>query len=131
MVEESPSPYLLIADDAIGGFFASNGGALCDDAGSLYYFAPDSLEWEPLDTGYTGFINWALAGDLQDYYAELRWTGWEAEVQALPADRTINFYPFLWAKADSLESRNRASVPVLESFNLQLGFAEQLGDRQA
>ncbi len=39
------APFYLIADDAIGGFFALNGGGLGSDAGKVYYLAPDTLEW--------------------------------------------------------------------------------------
>jgi Protein of unknown function DUF2625 len=35
--------FYLIADDAVGGFFAVNGGALGEDVGNIYFFAPDSL----------------------------------------------------------------------------------------
>lgn len=41
---EAPA-YLLVADDAAGGFFAINGGGLGSDAGKVYYLSPDNLEW--------------------------------------------------------------------------------------
>ncbi|HTM22822.1 MAG TPA: DUF2625 family protein, partial [Kofleriaceae bacterium] len=37
---------LLVADDAIGGFFAINGGAFDGPLGNLFYLAPDTLRWE-------------------------------------------------------------------------------------
>jgi hypothetical protein len=46
----------LIADDAVGGFFAINGGACGPDVKRTYYFAPDTLDWEPLDMGYSEFL---------------------------------------------------------------------------
>jgi hypothetical protein len=39
----------LVGDDAAGGFFAINGGALGPDLQMMYYWAPDDLEWAPLD----------------------------------------------------------------------------------
>src|SRR5262245_17489748 len=45
-----PLPFLLVADDVIGGFFALDGGAF-GNPGKVFYFAPDTLEWE--DTGNT------------------------------------------------------------------------------
>src|SRR5436190_17512085 len=54
--------YLLFADDAVGGFFAINGGAFGTDLKAVYYFAPDSLEWEVLGVGYSQFIHWACSG---------------------------------------------------------------------
>ena len=45
--------FLLIADDAIGGFFALNGGEFGNqNLGKIYYFSPANLEWEPLEIGY-------------------------------------------------------------------------------
>ena len=49
-------PFLLIADDAVGGFFAINGGQFGKDAGKVYYLSPDNLEWEALDLSYTDFL---------------------------------------------------------------------------
>jgi hypothetical protein len=39
--------FYLVADDAAGGFFAINGGAFGPDVKHMYYWAPDSLDWEP------------------------------------------------------------------------------------
>ncbi len=47
--------HMLVADDAAGGFFSINGGGLGDDIGSMYYWAPDTLIWEPMEIGYTDF----------------------------------------------------------------------------
>jgi len=48
--------YYLVADDAAGGFFAINGGALGTDVKNMYYWAPDSLEWRPMNIGFTDFL---------------------------------------------------------------------------
>ncbi len=128
LIDESP-PFLLVADDVAGGFFAINGGLLGKDAGNVYYFAPDTLNWESMEFGYTEFISWALSGDLRAFYADLRWTDWSAEIAELSPDRTMSFFPFLWAEAESLDSRHCRTVPVLEAFNLQFDFARQLNGR--
>lgn len=44
---ERPS-FLLIADDAIGGFFILNGGKFGENLGTVYYFSPDTLDYEDL-----------------------------------------------------------------------------------
>lgn len=126
MTEGSSPPFLLVADDVAGGFFAINGGSLGDDAGNVYYFAPDTLDWEPMGFGYTNFIHWALSGDLQTFYEEFRWTDWASEIAGLSPSRTMFFYPLLWTEAESVDSRHRGTVPVLESYNLQFDFARQI-----
>ncbi|MGB8345876.1 MAG: DUF2625 family protein, partial [Ktedonobacteraceae bacterium] len=37
---------LVVAHDAVGGFFALNGGAFPGRPGEVFYFAPDTLEWK-------------------------------------------------------------------------------------
>jgi hypothetical protein len=95
MIGEYPN-FLLIADDVLGGFFATNGGALGEDRGNVYYFAPDTLEWESLERGYTEFIDFCLNRNLQRYYGDYRWNGWETEVSALAGDMAFSIYPPLF-----------------------------------
>jgi hypothetical protein len=46
---QSAPPILVVADDAIGGSFAINGGGLDGPQGHVHYFAPDRLKWESLE----------------------------------------------------------------------------------
>lgn len=115
--------FLLVADDAVGGFFALNGGALGPDAGAMYYWAPDGLQWEALELGYSDFLQAMLGGRLQDFYASLRWQGWQDEVQRLAPDQCLAFYPFLWAKEGSVATSSRRAVDVSEQFALSVADA--------
>lgn len=54
---ERSSGFYLVADDAVGGFFAINAGALGDVTGNIYYWAPDQLDWEDLEVGFTDFLH--------------------------------------------------------------------------
>lgn len=125
-----PAPYWLVADDVIGGFFALDGGYLGGTVGCMFYFAPDTLRWESMDMGYSDFVWWSFTGDTAKYYADCRWQGWEQDVKSLPGDKGFSFVPFLWTKADSLESRSRRPVPIAELYGLQLDFARQLDRRE-
>jgi hypothetical protein len=118
--------FYLIADDAVGGSFAINGGALGEDRSKIYYYAPDALRWEPCDFGYSEFLVWAMSGKLAQFYENVRWAGWEDEVRALTGDQAINFYPFLFADGPPLEERSRRPVPVAEQYGLQLDIQRQL-----
>jgi hypothetical protein len=119
--------FYLVADDAVGGFFAINGGAFGDDLKDLYYFAPDSLAWEPLHMGYSAFLEWACLGKLDGYYEPFRWPGWEAEVARLQGDRCLMTFPPLWIKDSQPPSARRGEVPVEEAWGVQMEFLEQLG----
>jgi len=92
------APFLLIADDAVGGFFILNGGALGSDMGKVYYLAPDSLEYEPLDLSYSDFLNFCFNGDLEQFYKNIIWRTWKTDVIGLHGDQVYNFYPYLWTK---------------------------------
>lgn len=123
---------LLIADDASGGFFALNGGGLGKDLGGIYYLAPDTLEWESLDTNYSGFLHWALCGDLDLFYKNVRWTGWREETASMNCDLVYSFYPFLWTEQQlSIENRSRVTVPVEKHWALCLDLQHQLTDMQS
>lgn len=118
--------YFLVADDAVGGFFALNGGALGEEFGHVFYYAPDSLRWEPCGIGYSEFLVWAMSEKLQEFYNSLRWDDWVLEVRELSGDQAINIYPFLWAKGPPIKERHRRPVPLAEQWSLHLDLQRQL-----
>lgn len=124
---ESPS-FLLIADDAIGGFYLLNGGALGEDLGKVYYFSPDNLEYEPLGLTYTQFLDFCFNNDLDKFYEGNRWTDWRNEVSKLNGNEVFNFYPFLWTQeGKDINKNSRKVIPVEEQYNFNLDARKQLG----
>ena len=120
--------FLLVADDAIGGFYLLNGGGLGNDLGKIYYFSPDNLEYEPLDITYTEFLQFCFNNDLNKFYKGKRWTKWRDEVSKLDGDKVFNFYPFLWTKeGKDINNNSRKAVPVEEQYRLNLDIRKQLG----
>jgi len=113
-------PYLIVADDVIGGSFAINAGALGGDMGKIYYFAPDSLQWESLGCGYSDFLNWAFNGNIQKFYELFKWSTWKEDVAKINGNQTFSFVPFLWAKHDSMESRDRRAISTKDIFALMI-----------
>jgi Protein of unknown function DUF2625 len=116
----------LVADDAAGGFFALNGGALGTDRGQVYYWAPDDLDWLDLEMGYTEFLQFCLTERTNDFYEDLRWPSWEADSAALSGDRCFSFYPFLWTKEGSVTGSHRSTIPVSEAYDLKVDIVRQL-----
>ncbi|WP_343616820.1 DUF2625 domain-containing protein [Flavobacterium sp.] len=124
---EQPS-FLLIADDAIGGFFALNGGKLGNDLGKVYYFAPDTLEFEPLDVTYTDFLLFCFNNDLEKFYEGYKWKNWKQDVSKLNGDQVFNFIPFLWSEeGEDIEKASRKEISIEEQYNLNLEFRKELG----
>lgn len=119
--------FTLIADDAIGGFFALNGGAFGEEGlGKVFYLSPDQMEWEPLGVGYSAFLRWAFAGDLKDFYGDLRWENWQEEIENMGSDKGMNFYPPLWMKFEDIEKLNRKPIPIAEMWSLQMATRTEL-----
>lgn len=120
---------IVVADDAIGGFFALNGGAFSGAPGNVFYLPPDTLAWEDLERGYTDFLHFLAQGDLEKFYAGQRWRTWKDDAQGLPGDRAYSIFPFLWAKeGGTIDTRSRKSVPIEELWHLHaLELPKQLG----
>nr|MBU3858326.1 DUF2625 domain-containing protein [Flavobacterium sp. MC2016-06] len=124
---ETPS-FLLIADDALGGFYLLNGGGLGKDLGKVYYFSPDNLEYEPLDITYSEFLQFCFNNDLDKFYDGSRWKNWKTEVSVLKGDKVYNFYPFLWtAEGEDINKVTRKVIPVEEQYSLNMELRKQLG----
>jgi uncharacterized protein DUF2625 len=117
----------VVAVDVLGGVFALNGGGLGPEPG-IHYFAPDRLAWEALECSHLAWIGWALTGDLAQFYASLRWPGWEQEVAALAPAYGISIYPFVWTAGPPVATRSRRTVPLAELWPLERAMAQQLQD---
>ncbi|MEL5955369.1 DUF2625 domain-containing protein [Streptomyces sp. CLV115] len=114
-------PGLVVAHDVLGGVFALNGGAPADHGrpgapGEMIYFAPDSLRWEALGIGHSAWTAWLASGALDEFYADLRWSGWKDEVQALNGDQGLSLFPPLWSAEarQNLSVASRRAVPMTE-----------------
>lgn len=119
---------LLIADDVLGGFYAINGGAFGPESiGKIFYFAPDNLRWEATNKTYSDFLLFCFSGDLASYYKDIRWKGWEPEVQALTGNQGIVCYPFLFTKEGKNVAKNkRKAVPIAELWTFGQDMQRQL-----
>jgi len=120
------SGFYLVADDAAGGFFAINGG---DDVKNMYYWSPDSLDWEPMRIGFSDFFVWSLSERLAQFYESLRWPSWRADIADLSGEYCFSFFPFLWTKEGSLSRSHRAQVPVREAFDLKVELLRQMCEK--
>lgn len=126
-VIDPPDGTLIVGHDVIGGFFALDGGGLGEGRGKVFYFAPDTLQWEPLDVGYSEWLAWALDGDLEGFYEGTRWTGWQEDARALGMHRAMLVQPPLWTNEADVGNGQRGEVPTAELWTLQRDMARQLG----
>ncbi len=114
--------YLLVADDAVGGFFAINYGELGTDLKNVYYLAPNSLHWEPLGAGYSEFILFCFDSDLSKFYGGLRWKTWDQFISNLDGNKVYSFKPYLWSEEGTdidKCSRKITDIETLYHFNIE------------
>ncbi len=124
---ETPN-HFLIADDVVGGYFAINSGGIGDEIGNIYYLAPDTLEWESLECGYTDFLYWCLNGNLSLFYENVRWKNWENDMIKINGNQTYSFFPFFWTKeGKNIEKVEKKIIPVEENYNLTIEFKNKIG----
>jgi hypothetical protein len=129
-----PEPRLegavVVAHDAVGGFFAWNVGEVLGKGRNVFYGAPDTLEWLDTGRGYAEFVQWLAQGDLATFYTDVRWPGWEGDVAALPADKGVLVAPPLFTKEGQqarFDRARRRAVPMHELWGLWHDFRAQLG----
>jgi hypothetical protein len=123
--------FWLVADDVLGGFFALNGGGFHGPKTEVFYFAPDTLGWEPLTgMGYTEFLNWSFNSNLDEFYESFRWPGWQSEVSALSGDEALSVYPPLFTKeGKKISNCSRRRCPISEIYDLHVvQFPKQLNE---
>lgn len=113
----------VIAYDAVGGLFAMNTGQFDAHSHNIYYFAPDTLEWEDTEKGYTDFMNWVFHGDLNLYYETFRWYNWQEDVKQLAPNQGISIFPYLWTKeGKDIENTHKQAIELKEIWGLQHEF---------
>ncbi len=105
-----------------------NNGRLGKDLGKIYYFSPDTLEFEPLNLSYSEFLNFCFNNNLEEFYKGYRWEYWKEDVSKLNGDFVFNFFPFLWAKeSKDIENTSKKQVPIEEQYNINLDLRKELG----
>lgn len=118
----------LVGHDVLGGFFAVDGGAFGGQGHTVFYFAPDTLQWENLGLTYGEFLRWAVTGEVAAFYADQRWPGWQQEATEISGDQGFSFVPMLWASGLPLGERSRRIVPQRELWRLHQDLARQLAE---
>lgn len=106
---------LVVAYDAAGGFFALDIGRY-EGTGLIYYFAPDTLEWESTELAYSAFMAWLADGDLEQFYQTFRWKGWQEQVRQLESDQVLSYYPPMWSEEGDGENSSKSPISVKEAW---------------
>ena len=125
--DEQVEGALVVANDVLGGVYAVTDTAFAGDVGGVFYFAPDMLEWEPMDMGHSDFVEWALTGDTGRFYRDLRWPGWEDESAAVPLDSAIFVLPLLVTRESRpISATSRKVMPLSDLWRTYRDLGRQL-----
>jgi Protein of unknown function DUF2625 len=122
----SPLSVTLVAHDILGGFFAWNHHGPLGKNENIFYFAPDTLQWEDMEFGYTNFIQWAMVGDVQQFYTPFLWGTYETDVSQIDSEHGVSFWPMLWDQQTTIDKKSRRIVPQKELWRLHIYMAKQL-----
>jgi len=117
---------IIIADDIFGGLFAINNGAFQSKIGDIWYFAPDSLDWESLDINYSEFIAWVSSKNFNEFYSLFKWSNFYHDIKGIKYNQGILIYPFLWSKECNIETADKKIVPINELTSLNLEYINKL-----
>lgn len=119
---------MLVGDDALGGFFALDGGGIAEGSAHIFHLAPDTLAWEEVATSCSEWLRSLMNGDLATWYEGSRWSGWQRDARGLQGDRAFSIAPPLWAQGPTIDERSRRAVPLGELWELHVRvWPKQLG----
>ncbi|MEU7999911.1 DUF2625 family protein [Catellatospora sp. NPDC049111] len=123
-----------VGHDVLGGRYEVNGPVPPEgrpgEPGEVCYFAPESLEWQPLGMPYGTWLSWLASGRLDGFYVDVRWPGWQEEARALRLDQGLSVYPFLFtaeARRD-LAATSRRPISISELMSVHRSMARSIAD---
>lgn len=118
---------VVVALDRMGSGFAINGGGLpCGDLGEVCFLGAEDLTWTPCGLGHSAFVQWTLAGPVDQFYVDSRWDAWRLDVARLRPDEAIFSYPPPWSAEGRGENVHRASVPLREAWGATRSVAAEM-----
>ena len=116
----------IVASDVLGGLFAININKFSEKRNKIWYFAPDTLEWECIDMMYNEFVAWSFQGNIDEFYSTMRWENWKDDVKNITLNSAILIYPFLWASECDLETASKSVVSLDEIIELNFEYVDNL-----
>lgn len=113
---------LIVATDIFGGMYAMNTEEIDGVVGEIFYFGPDTLEWENLNMKYSQFLYWTVNGNTKEFYESMKWSDWETCAKETSFNQGILIYPFLWSQEIKIETASKKIVPFEELINVNMEY---------
>ena len=71
-------------------------------------------------------IAWCLKGNVDEFYASMRWKNWKEDVKDVGMNNAILIYPFLWAKECDIESATKKEVAIDEIIEMNFEYSRRV-----
>lgn len=104
-----PGDKTIIATDIWGGLFAISNGDFPGNKSVIWYYAPDTLQWESIDIDYPHFITWVLSKKFNQFHSSFMWSNIDDILNSVSDQQGIFIYPFLWANECNIETATKKS----------------------
>jgi len=118
---------LIVAYDVWGGIFAIGNGDFGEDVRVVWYYAPDSLQWECLNINYAEFIAWACSDNIKEFYKSFLWKDIGSLLEKVQREEAILVYSFMWSKECDIETADKKIVPIEELVALNVEYENKIG----
>lgn len=126
LISFHPGNKVIVAYDAWGGLFCIGNGDFTGQRENVWYFSPDTLDWEDLGINYLQFVSWTCSEDINSFYEAFSWEGLELYLDKITEDEAILIYPFLWSEECELVTASKKIVPFLELVKINDEFRKQM-----
>lgn len=123
-----PGEKVVIATDVFGGIFVISNGDFSGVKTSIWYYAPDTLQWEDLRIDYEQFLQWVFNGDVELFYSSFCWEGIENDVKQIDESQAVLIYPFLWSAECDITTATKKIVPFGELVKINADNQNIIGD---
>lgn len=76
--------------------------------------------------GHTEWVQWTLAGNVDDFYADLRWDGWQELASTLAPGQGFSAYAPPFTAEGRANGVSRKAIPLLEVYGVTREYARQV-----
>lgn len=107
---------LLVAYDIFGGLFVIKDYQFGGE--QIWYFAPDTMNWENLKITYHNFVKWICTDEFSFFYSDFPIEYVRDNPIQIEEDSVLLIYPYLWSKEYKIGTPTINVVPFRELFEL-------------
>lgn len=131
-----PGDKVVVATDVWGGIFAIGNGDFEGHPAGIWYYAPDSLDWEETELNYTEFIDFAAGDTVEHYYESWLWQDCKKYfagklgglIGGVNSDQAVLVYPFVWSKEFNAESAKKETVPFEDILKINAEYEKRINN---